>query len=137
MVNEIYRRVMRFLAAAVAASLLLSACQRTDAAEELTAVATVYPLTWLVEEIAPNAEVTSLAAQGQDPHDQELSPQERGLFERADLIAYVGDIGFQPQVEAAVPTAAGQVVSVAEAVGGDALRRREDGDAVDPHFWFD
>lgn len=136
----------RHLALALAGTLFATACAPGQASSSLTAVATVYPLTWLVEQIAPDAEVTSLAAQGQDPHDQELSPQQRALLEQADLVAYVGQIGFQPQVERAVGGAAGAVVSVADVVGPEALRPLENGhdddahddeEAVDPHFWFD
>ncbi|MPZ73342.1 MAG: hypothetical protein GEU74_08945 [Nitriliruptorales bacterium] len=145
------QRVAALLAVAVLAS---SGCAPSRAGDPFTAVATVYPLAWVIGEIAPHAEVVSLAAQGQDPHDQELSPQQRGLLERADLVAYVGDIGFQPQVEAAVDQAGGAVVSVVDVVGHEAMRelgdghddeegahdgeagRAEDG-AIDPHFWFD
>lgn len=121
----------------------------------LTVVASVYPLAWMAAEIAPDATVTPLAAEGQDPHALELSPGDRQLVETADVVLHVGDIGFQPQVEQALSDAGGEVVSAAEVVGHDALlplagRDHDDhadddhdGDdheadgAVDPHLWFD
>jgi zinc transport system substrate-binding protein len=128
-----------------------------DAGDGLTAVASVYPLAWMVAAVAPGAEVDYLAARGQDPHDLELSPQQRAAVESADVVAYMGDIDFQPQVETAIGDAGGEVVNVAETVGDDALlhfdedphadedddhadedddHADEDG-AVDPHMWFD
>lgn len=102
-----------------------------------TAVATVYPLAWIVGEVAPDLAVTSFAAGGQDPHDLELSPGQRADVERASLVVYLGDIGFQPQVESAITEADGAVVSAAGAVGENALLRTADGDEIDPHLWFD
>jgi zinc transport system substrate-binding protein len=141
--------------------LLLVACSPSSSADDegLQVVATVYPLAWLAAEIAPDASVTSLAARGQDPHDLELTPQQRSAFESADLIAYLGPIDFQPQVEAAISGVSGEVVSAADIAGDDRLRHagddhphEEDGDdghdddaeddadeteIVDPHLWFD
>ena len=128
---------MARLVAVIVLSALLAACAPGRASSSLRAVATVYPLTWLVEQIAPDADVTSLAAQGQDPHDQELSPHERAELEQADLVAYLGPIGFQPQVEAAIGGDGPAVVSVADVLGSQSLRRHGDEEAVDPHFWFD
>ena len=126
---------MRPFAAILAAALLLVGCQRSAADDGLQAVATVYPLAWLVQEIAPDAKVTSLAAQAQDPHDQELTPRQRAALGEADLVAYLGDIGFQPHVEGAVAESRGDVVSVKDVLG-DRLRSL-DGEAADPHVWFD
>ena len=110
---------------------------------ELGAVATVYPLAWVVAEVAPEAAVESLASRGQDPHDLELSPGQRALVESADVVAYLGDIGFQPQIEAALQDTSATLVD-ASAVAGNRLRTvsgHDDGEhgdaAVDPHLWFD
>lgn len=130
------------------------------AAGELTVVATVFPLAWMAEQVAPDAEVTLLASGGQDPHDLELSPADRALLESADVVLYLGDIDFQPQVEAAVGEATGAVVAVSDSAG-QLLRELgghedehhdehsdehhdDDGhddehghEGVDPHVWFD
>lgn len=109
-----------------------------DAGVGLQAVATVYPLAWTVEQVAPGADVAQLGGGGQEPHDLELSPGDRVLLERADVVAYLGDIGFQPQIEQAVRSSGGQVVSAA-GVAGDRLLPvdGEEGAGVDPHLWFD
>jgi zinc transport system substrate-binding protein len=134
--------------------LLLASCTPSSSADDegLQVVATVYPLAWLAAEIAPEASVTSLSARGQDPHDLELTPQQRSAFESADLVAYLGPIDFQPQVEAAISGVSGEVVSAADIAGDDRLRHAgddhahedEDGESdddeseiVDPHLWFD
>ena len=118
--------------------LVLAACSTPSANGDTTAVATAYPLAWLVSEIAPDLEVTSLAARGQDPHDLELTPQQRATLETAGLVVYLGDIGFQPQVEAAIPSAQGEVVSAVSALGDGRLRPLADGErGLDPHLWFD
>lgn len=114
-----------------------------DAGEGLTVVATVFPLAWLADQIAPGAEVAFLGARGQDPHDLELSPRDRELVETAAVLLYMGGLDFQPQVESAVPSARGRVVDVAAIAGPDRLldvdHEDHEGDdaAVDPHLWFD
>jgi zinc transport system substrate-binding protein len=87
------------------------------AGEGLTVVTTVFPLADMAQTIAPGADVTLLTSSGQDPHDLELTPQDRALIEGADVVLYMGDIDFQPQVESAVADATGAVVSVADIAG--------------------
>jgi len=99
--------------------------------EGITAVTSVYPLAAVAEDIAPGADVRLLTSSGQDPHDLELSPDDRRLVESADVVLYMGDLDFQPQVEAAVADATGAVVSVAEVAGSDNLRRLEGHDHED------
>lgn len=135
--------------------LTLAACGTPAADAGTGAVATAYPLAWLVAEIAPELELTSLASRGQDPHDLELAPQQRATLETAGLVVYLGDIGFQPQVEAAIPSAQGEVVSALDVLGEDRLRpiaggheegdehdegegdEHDEGAGIDPHLWFD
>ncbi|MGI8873653.1 MAG: metal ABC transporter solute-binding protein, Zn/Mn family [Egibacteraceae bacterium] len=92
-----------------------------DAGAGVTAVTTVYPLAWMAETIAPEADLTYVGSRGQDPHDLELSPSDRALFETADVVLYMGDIDFQPQVEDAVSASTGEVVDATGVVGEDAL----------------
>jgi zinc transport system substrate-binding protein len=115
--------------------------------EGLTAVATLFPLAWMAEQVAPGAEITFLGARGQDPHDLELSPADRTRLETADVVLYLGDLGFQPQVEAALTGRAGRTVDVRATVGEEALRDFDDDHGhdddeheeaeYDPHVWFD
>jgi zinc transport system substrate-binding protein len=106
-------------------------------------VATVFPLAWIAEQVAPEAELTFLGQQGQEPHGLELSPADREAVGTADVVLYMGDISFQPQVEEAVRTSRGKVVSVAAVIGDKALQSAnahahgEASRAVDPHIWFD
>jgi zinc transport system substrate-binding protein len=107
-------------------------------------VATVFPLAWIAQQIAPHASITFLGRQGREPHDLELSPADREAIDTADIVLYVGDIGFQPQIEAAVRSRKGKVVSIASVIGGKALRTstaHAHGDdqtsAIDPHMWLD
>jgi zinc transport system substrate-binding protein len=118
-------------------AVVLAGCTAAASGDRPEAIATVYPLAWVLGEVAPNLDVTSLAAGGQDPHDLELSPDQRVTLERAVVVAYLGDIGFQPQIEKAIDSTRAGVVSAAEVIGNDALRRTHDGDEVDPHLWFD
>lgn len=112
--------------------------------EGLVVVATVFPLAWLASTVAPGADVTFLGGNGQDPHDHELSPAAREALETAEVLLYMGDLDFQPQVESAAASATGQVVDVAAVAGAHRLLDVDpdgggdpDEAAVDPHVWFD
>lgn len=139
----------------------------TDESATVHAVAAVYPLAWMAEQVAPEAEVELLNQGSQEAHDIQITPQQRSAIETADVVLYLGEIDYQPQVEDAVAAAGGEVVSAAEAAGEEALlpasadphaheeeagtedehgheeeSATEDeqggGEAgVDPHMWFD
>jgi zinc transport system substrate-binding protein len=100
---------------------------------DLEVVAAVYPLGWIAREIAPDAEVELLNEGGQEAHDLDLSPVQRAGLETADVVLYVGDLDYQPQVEAAVGAAEGEVVDASAAAGEAALLlASEAGDAHGP-----
>lgn len=125
----------------------------------LTAAASVFPLAWMTERVAPGVELTFLGGGGAEVHDVELSPGDRQALETADVVVHLGDIDFQPQIEQAAAASTGEVVSVAETVGEGALRSgaahtdeeethadddepadddgHADVDGLDPHVWFD
>ncbi len=141
----------------------LAACGSSDTAapgaggdgesggDRVSAVAAVYPLAWMAEQVAPDAEVDLLNAGGLEAHDLEMTPSQRQAVETADVVLYVGRIDYQPQVEAASESSQGEVVSLAEVAGSDRLLEpvedvhAEDADehadqdeaVVDPHIWFD
>jgi zinc transport system substrate-binding protein len=132
--------------AGIAVALLCAACGSAQPAQQeggVLAVSTVFPLAWIAEQVAPDAQHVFLGQGGQEPHDLELSPGDRQAVENADVLLYLGDIGFQPQVEQAVAEAAsGEGVAVSEVVGEDALHAPDEGahaheETVDPHVWFD
>ena len=100
---------------------------------DLEVVAAVYPLAWIAREVAPYAEVELLNEGGQDAHDLDLSPMQRAGVETADVVLYNGDLDYQPQVEAAVEAAEGEVVDASAAAGEAALiPASESGDAHGP-----
>lgn len=125
----------RYLASLLTAA-LMSACAPSPAADNdaLRAVATTFPLAWVAAEIAPEAQLTHLAAHGRDPHDLELSPTQRTELTQADVVVHVGDVGFQPHVERAIADSDAHVVAAAS-VNEERLRRTDEG--IDPHVWFD
>lgn len=147
----------RLLPGLAAVALLTAACGGTTdgqagaaaTAPSLSAAAAVYPLAWLAQEIAPDAEVEFLGAGSAEAHDLELTPGQRGTVESADVLLYMGQIGYQAQIEQAAGSAEGEVVDASEVVGQDRLLAAQDAHAhedeehaeaegaVDPHVWFD
>src|SRR5919106_6086621 len=104
---------------------LLPSCDG-EGDDGLTVVASFYSLAFAAEQVGgPGVEVIDLTPPGSEAHDVELSFEDRTALESADLVLYLGDIGFQPQIEQAVRDATGEVV-VAATVEGD-----------DPHVWLD
>jgi zinc transport system substrate-binding protein len=127
---------MRQMSLLVVGFLLTAGCSGGDGGRR-TIVASIYPLAYAAERIAgPGWEVTDLTPPGVEAHDLELSIEDRSSIQEADVVVFVGDIGFQPQVEDSVAEASGTVVSVTDGVelveGGE-----EEGLTFDPHFWLD
>lgn len=133
--------------------------QNGAAGQGLVVVTSTFPAAWLAERIAPGAQLVHLAPGGQSVHDLRLSPGDRTDLTSADVVLFVGEVGFQPQLEEAVADAEGEVVSFAE-VADDRLLSfpEQDGDAdehdddghdgddgaelddegiADPHVWFE
>lgn len=132
------RLTTAFLLLAVTAAACGSAGAGGGDSEGPDAVAAVYPLAWLAEQVAPEADVTYLAAGGEDPHDLELGPADRAALEQADVAVYLGAIDFQPQIEDALAVRSEGVVAAAEVLGEELLLTIPDTDGVvDPHLWFD
>lgn len=149
------RRLVAFLVPPI---LLATACGGSDTPAEggVSAVAAVYPLAWLAEEVAPEADVTLLNAGGLEAHDLELTPDQRRAIETSEVVLFVGDIDYQPQVEDVIASAEGEVVSLAEVAGpdrvlapseeahadeealaGEEAHAGEEEATVDAHLWFD
>ena len=124
-------------AGAIVLALVASGCARGGAQPDgVDAVASVFPLAWVAEQVAPAATVTLLGAGGQDAHSVDLTPRERAVVEAADVVLYVGDISYQPVVEDAARAAGGEVVDISAVAGSERLIRTAGG-TVDPHLWFD
>lgn len=95
-----------------------------------TVVASFYPLAFVAQRVAGSGwDVVDLTPPGTEAHDVELAIEDRAAIEDAEVVLYLGDFGFQPQVEAAVREASGTVVAVGEASGEDV--------EADPHLWLD
>ncbi|MHA7143022.1 MULTISPECIES: metal ABC transporter substrate-binding protein [unclassified Arthrobacter] len=88
---------------------------------QLRAVAAVYPLAWMAEEIAPDVEIEFLGSGSAEAHELELTPGQREALETSDVVLYMGDIGYQSQVEDAAGAAGGEIVDVSEVAGEDRM----------------
>jgi zinc transport system substrate-binding protein len=122
--------------AAVALLALATACSGKGG-EGRTVVASFYPLAYAAERIAgPGWEVIDLTPPGTEAHDVELSLEDRAAIQDADVVVYLGQTGFQPQVERAVQDAEGFVIDVSALLRDVHLKRDVDL-GHDPHFWLD
>jgi zinc transport system substrate-binding protein len=137
------------VAAATAATLLLSACAGTAGGSDedgVTVVAGFYPLEWAAERIGGDAiEVSSLTPPGAEAHDLELTPQDVAAVSEADLVVHLE--GFQPAVDEAATSEAGDrawdageaadLSLTADDAAHEGEEEHADEPAADPHFWLD
>jgi zinc transport system substrate-binding protein len=138
------------LAAAITATLLLSACGGAAGGSDedgVTVVAGFYPLEWAAARVGGEAiDVSSLTPPGAEAHDLELTPQDVAAVSGADLVVLLE--GFQPAVDEAAAAEAGdrawdvgQVadLSLTADEHGHEGEEEDHGDeaAADPHFWQD
>jgi zinc transport system substrate-binding protein len=133
----------------------------TNDGDGISVVASFYPVAEAAERIGGDrVEVTNLTPAGTEPHDLELTPDQVGELEDADLVLYLGQ-GFQPAVAeiaerrdggsvdlletidleagAAEALEAQEASEEAEAAGeGEAADEEEHEESgLDPHFWLD
>jgi manganese/iron transport system substrate-binding protein len=86
----------------------------------------------VVREVAgADAVVSVLLPPGADPHAIQLSPQDAMAIETADIV-FVSGAGLETSLASFLQTARGRVVDLSAN-----LRLRGQGDAADPHVWFD
>jgi zinc transport system substrate-binding protein len=143
---------------AVSASLVVASCGSDDTGASgpggsqstLTVLAAFYPLGEAARGVGGDlVSVTDLTPPGQGPHDLELQPDQMSAFEDADVAIYLGR-GFQPQVEAALPTSPNSVIRLdlldsVDLLGVDEQLAGTEGEVdgevlegdVDPHVWLD
>jgi zinc transport system substrate-binding protein len=133
----------------------LSACSTDSAAaggtDKFDVVASFYPMAYLAEQIGgDHVKVTSLTQPGQEPHDLEISAQQRTQLEKSDAALFLK--GLQPSVDQAV-TQSGIKTKIDAAtlttleehgteVGGhadehDDEHADEEAGGKDPHIWLD
>ncbi|VXB30085.1 metal ABC transporter substrate-binding protein [Nocardioides sp. AX2bis] len=158
-------RTLPVLATVALASLGLSSCAAfsdgtaggADDGGTPQVVAAFYPLEYVASRVAGDrADVSSLTAPGQEPHDLELSVADNATVAGADLVVLEG--GLQAAVDEAVEqNAPGEVLDVTDVVELTTLDEEHDhaeeeghegetdeehaehadlGD-LDPHFWLD
>jgi zinc transport system substrate-binding protein len=122
---------------AAAIALLVAGCGSAGGSMgKPSLVAAFYPLAYAAEQIGGSrVDVTNLTPPGAEPHDVELTPQEVGRIQTADVVFYLSH-DFQPAVEQAVGGAKGTRV---DALAGIGLREGTGDEAgkTDPHVWLD
>ena len=110
---------------------LAAGCGGGDEAGSTTRiVAAFYPLAFVAEQLAPEADVTNVTPAGAEPHDLELSARDIESIDDADHVLFVGG-GFQPALEEAVEGRDGAVDLL------DAVSVIDAEDGPDPHVWLD
>ncbi len=112
----------------------------------ISAVATFYPLAWMVEQIGgARVSVTNLTPPGVEPHDLELAPDQVDALTDADVAIVMGR-DFQPGPEKIAKNRKKPTVVLLDAVSaGDGLvveheegeARHDPADDLDPHVWLD
>jgi zinc transport system substrate-binding protein len=97
-------------------------------------VASLYPLAWVAEKVGGNqVYVEDLTPPGADAHETTLTAAQRADIETADVVVFLGDVGFQPDVEHAIADARGKVVNVVSELR---ISVPSSG-PFDPHVWLD
>ncbi|MFI6033178.1 metal ABC transporter substrate-binding protein [Streptomyces sp. NPDC051315] len=152
------RRLIPGTAVAAATALglsVLTACSGESAAagdsDQFDVVASFYPMAFLAEQIGgDHVKVSSLTQPGQEPHDLEISAQQRVQVEKADAVLYLKNL--QPSVDDTVAQSgvktkidAATLTSLEEhgtEVGGHADEHEEEHGheeegGKDPHIWLD
>jgi zinc transport system substrate-binding protein len=98
----------------------------------LSVVAAFYPLAWATSAVGGSAvRITDLTPAGAEPHDLEITTDQRDAIEDASLVVEMGD-GFQPGVEDAADERSGPTLQVLRSVGVN-----QDDAKHDPHVWLD
>lgn len=125
----------RRISALLAASFIAAGCGAGTGASSpeplkgpVQVVAAIYPLAFAAERIGGEfVQVSTLAASGAEPHEQELTAKQVGAVEEADVVVYVN--GLTGAVDAAVSQSSAVVVDALAAIGS---HKRAD----DPHLWL-
>ncbi len=95
----------------------------------------MYPLAWAAERVGGSrADVEDLTPPGVEAHDTTLTAAQRADIQTADVVVYLGQIQFQPDVERAVSDTRGRVVDVTSALH---IPSPPSGETFDPHVWLD
>lgn len=133
----------------------LSACSSDSAAagnsDKFDVVASFYPMAFLAEQIGgDHVKVSSLTAPGQEPHDLEVSAQQRAQIEESDAALYLKSLqpavdeaveqsGVKTKIDAASLTTLEDHGAAEDSHGheGEEAGSEEEEHARDPHIWLD
>jgi zinc transport system substrate-binding protein len=123
------------LGLAVAITATLGACSDNAGTRGIRVAAAFYPLAWAAREVgAGDVTVEDLTPPGAEPHEIQLTANQRSTIQHAKVVFYLGG-GFQPELEDAVRDAGGRVTDLLK---GLPLRpSNEEGLDADPHVWLD
>jgi zinc transport system substrate-binding protein len=120
-------------------ALLVTASACTGGADlggRMKVVAAFYPLAWVAQQVGGDrVDVEDLTPPGTEAHDTTLTAAQRADLTTAPVVLYLGDLGFQPDVERAVADARGRVIAVSK--GLQLLPSTEQDLTFDPHVWLD
>lgn len=122
--------------AATAGVVALPASTAAAATPRVEVVAAFYPLAWAAERVGgTRVSVRNLTPAGTEPHDLELTPDQRDDIEDADVVLVLGR-GFQPAVEDAAASRDRGTVELLDRLPVTGSGRTVD-DGLDPHVWLD
>lgn len=132
------------VAGTAVAALLVSGCaadadQTAEGTEEMTVYATTGYLADAVENIAPEAEVTTMVGPGGDPHTYQPSTQDIETIEDSDLVLWNG-LHLEAQMIELLEGQGDRQLAVAEELPEDMLlswpETDDEGNPLqDPHVW--
>ncbi|MGH2528956.1 MAG: metal ABC transporter substrate-binding protein [Actinomycetota bacterium] len=111
-----------------------AACTGGSSEGRVSMVAAIYPLAWAAEQVGGDSvDVEDLTPPGVEAHDATVTAAQRADIQTADVVVYLGEIDFQPDVERAVDDAGGMAIDVTAELG---IGPRA-GETFDPHVWLD
>jgi zinc transport system substrate-binding protein len=122
------------LAAAIVAA--LGACSDDAPGNDgIRVVGAFYPLAWVAAQVGGSGvTVEDLTPPGAEPHEIQLTANQRASINDASLVFYLGG-GFQPELENAVRDIGDRAVDLLDDVS--LLPSEEEGLRADPHVWLD
>ncbi len=131
------------LSVALAGALVLGGCTGADSGKsgKLEAVATFYPLEYLVQRIGgERVHVVSLVSPGTEPHEWEPTPRDVDKIRKSKLFVYHG-AGLDPWAEKAAGDSTKDGPQIVRATEGLSIHTgpAEEGGGTeqDPHVWLD
>jgi len=127
-------RPTRTIVIGIVLSILASACAGSSSGGRVRVFAALYPLSWAAEQVGGDrVYVQNLTPPGVEAHETTLTAAQRADIQTADVVVFLGDVGFQPDVEHAIGDARGKVVDVVSELH---IPVPPSG-PFDPHIWLD